>query len=126
MLVVTSFQMRMYNDSKKIDSLQLRIEALEEQKSKLLIEEADTLSSSFGNSDKNEEEDMEVICLDDEDEVRASQIVAEMRRIKQNIMEAKSELQRCKLVRNVLVGRGLDGQSRKLADDHMDRKPDSR
>ena len=36
----------------------------------------------------------------------------ELQRITQRITEARSELQKYKLVRNVLVGRGLNGKSR--------------
>jgi len=93
--------------TKTIESLRLRVDALEEQKLKLngmfSFEEDKREAETTGRDEKAQEPP----STPDKWQGR------ELQRITQQITETRSELQKYKLVRNVLVGRGLNGKSRK-------------
>jgi len=96
--------------SKTIESLRLRVDALEEHKRKLI----GVLSSGEDRKEtegigRDEETRGPSLASVDESQGR------ELQRITQRITETRSELQKYKLVRNVLVGRGLNGKSRRVA-----------
>jgi hypothetical protein len=104
-LLTLSFKFSL--SSKTIESLRLRVDALEEQKLKL---------NGMFSFEENKKE-AETIGCDEKAQEPPSTLDKrqgrELQRITQQITETRSELQKYKLVRNVLVGRGLNGKSRK-------------